>query len=118
MGSWAEKMIVQEVQEKSRTNQKETAFQDKMSQEKIHKASTLAMRLFHIRHIDSEWFWRFIAYTYFICKTLGLLILIGLLFLGRFKTILFTSIFLCCCVFNLKIYKYISRRKPKVGAVI
>lgn len=118
MGSWAERMIVQEVQEKSRTKQKETALQDKKSQEKIHQASTLAMRLFHIRNIDSERFWGFVAYTYFICKTLGLVILMGLLFLGRFKTILFASIFLCCCVFNLKFYKYISKKKPKATIAI
>lgn len=108
MGSWAERMIAQEVAEKSIIRQEETALQNKIAQEKKHKANTLAMRLFHVRHIDSESFFRFIAYAYFVCKTLGLLLLIGLLFLGKLHTILFILIFLGCYILNLK---FCSRRR-------
>lgn len=114
MGSWAERMIVKEVQEESRIKQEENALRNKIAQEKMHESNVLALRLFSsYRHIDKEWFWNFIAYTYFICKTLGLLILIDLFIFRRPNTTLFIFIFLSCYYFNLKLYKYISGKKTK-----
>lgn len=108
MGNWAERIIVRQVQEESRIKQEKIALQNKIFQEKKQEANVLTLRLFPYRYINYERFWNFIAYTYFIGKTLGLIILIGLLFFGRLNTILFTLIFLCFCYFNLKLYK---RRK-------
>lgn len=113
MGSLAERMIVQEVQEKSRIKQERITLQNKIAQEKTHEASISALRLFLSTRMDNESFWKFIAYTYFISKTLGLLILIDLLIFGRLNTVLLIFIFLCCYYFNQKLYKYISRNKFK-----
>lgn len=116
MGSLAERMIVKEVQKDSIKKEKGVVLQNKIAQEEKHEASILALRLFSsYRHVKSEQFWSIIAYTYFICKTLGLLLLIGLLFLGKLHTILFIIIFLCCYYLNQKFYKYISRRKVKIN---
>ncbi|MDP2585730.1 MAG: hypothetical protein Q8P29_02510 [Candidatus Levybacteria bacterium] len=116
MGNWAEGMIVKEVQKASKIKQEEIALQDKINQEKQHEKSILALRLFSsYRYIESERFWSFLAYAYFVCKTIGLLFLIGLLFFGKLHTIFFIIIFLCCYYINLKFYKYISRRKIKIN---
>ena len=114
MGILAERMIVKEVQKESIKKEEGIVLQDKIAQEKKHEASILALRLFSsYRHVKSEQFWSIIAYTYFICKTLGLLLLIGLLFLGKLHTVLFIVIFICCYIINLRVYRYISRKKTK-----
>lgn len=105
MGSWAEGMIVKIVQEESRIKEEEIKLQEEKSQKKKQEASTLAMRLFLSRHIDLEWFWKFIAYTYFVCKTLALFILIDTFIFGKPFLTLFIFIFLCCYYLNLKLYK-------------
>ena len=114
MGELAERIILKEVREESRIKQEEIALRNKIAQEKIHETNILALRLFSsYGYVDKEWFWNFIAYTYFTCRTLGLLILINLFIFGRTNTILFTSIFLYFCYLNLKLYRYISRKKTK-----
>lgn len=110
MGSWAEIMIVKEVQKENRIKQQKVVLQKKIAQEKKQKASISAMRLLVNVYIDDEWFWRFIAYTYFVCKTLGLLILIDVFIFRRPTIILFAFIFLYCYYLNPKLYK-LSLRK-------
>src|SRR3989338_7094227 len=106
MGSLAERMIVQEVQEESRIKQAKITLRNKIAKEKIHEDSISALRLFSsYRNIDKEWFWNFIAYTYFICKTLGLLILIDLFIFKKPIATLFIFVYLFCYYFNLKLYK-------------
>lgn len=114
MGRLAERMIVKEVQEESRIKQEKITLQNKIAQEKIHEASISALRLFSsYRDIDKEWYWNFIAYTYFICKTLGLLILIDLLIFKKPIATLFIFILLFCYYFNIKIYKAYCRKKDQ-----
>ena len=116
MGSFAERMIVQEVQEESRIKQERIALQNKIAQEKLHEVSTSALRLFSsYRNFDKEWFWNFIAYTYFICKTLGLLILVDIFIFKKPIATLFIFIYLFCYYFNLKLYKaYFKKRSKKI----
>ena len=114
MGRLAERMIVQEVQEKSRIKQERITLRNKIAQEKIHEDSISALRLFSsYRNIDKEWFWNFIAYTYFICKTLGLLILIDLFIFNKPIAILFIFTCLSCYYLNLKLYKAYFRKKDQ-----
>jgi hypothetical protein len=108
MGRLAEKMIAEEMQEKSRVKQEGIVLQNKIIREKKHETGVSAMHLFFNIKADNEWFWKLIAYTYFTCKTLGLLVLIGFLFFGRINTALFALIFIYCCYLNLKLYRYIS----------
>lgn len=105
MGSWAERMIVIEVQEESRIREENIALQNKITREKKQEANVSAMRLFLHRHINNEWFWKFIAYTYFVCKTLGLLILVDVFIFRRPTIMLLGLIFLCCYGLNRKLYK-------------
>ena len=105
MGSWAERMIVREVQEERRIKQEKVALQNKIDREKKHEANISAMRLFLNRHINNEWFWNLIAYTYFVCKTLGLLLLIDVFIFRRPTIVLFALIFLCFYLLNLKLSK-------------
>ena len=105
MRSWAEKMIVREVQEESRIEQEKVSLRNKIFQEKKQEANISAMRLFLNRHINNEWFWNFIAYTYFVCKTLGLLLLIDVLIFRRPTMMLFALVFLCFYFLNIKLYK-------------
>ena len=112
MGSLAERMIAQEVQEESRLKQERIERFNKISQEKIHEASISALRLFSsYGNIDKEWFWSFIAYTYFICKTLGLLILIDFFIFKKPIITLFIFICLFCLYFNSKLYGVYFRKK-------
>ena len=112
MGSLAERMIAQEVQEESRLKQERIKRLNKIAQEKIHKDSISALRLFSsYRNIDKEWFWNFIAYTYFICKTLGLLILIDFFIFKKPITTLFIFIYFFCLYFNTKLYRVYFRKK-------
>lgn len=114
MGSFAERMIVQEVQKESRIKQEKVMLRNKIAQEKLHEANTSALRLFYYyRNFDKEWFWNFIAYTYFICKTLGLLILIDLIIFKKPSATLFISICLFCYYFSLKLYKSYFINKDK-----
>ncbi len=106
MGDWAERMIINELQEEIRIKQEKVTLQNGVVREKKQKGNALISRLFPKMHIDNEWLWKFVAYTYFICRTLGLLILLSLLIFGRLNTILIAFIFLCCCYFNLKLYKF------------
>ena len=112
MGSFAERMIVQEVQEESRLKQERIKQLNKIAREKIHEDSISALRLFSsYRNFDKEWFWNFIAYTYFICKTLGLLILIDFFIFKKPIATLFIFIYLFCYYFNIKLYKAYFRKK-------
>lgn len=112
MGSLAERMILRELQEKNRIKQEEILLQNKIAKEKEHKVN-VPLRLFsHIR-IENEWFWKVVAYTYFACKTLGLFILIDIFIFKRPNTTLFLFIFLCCYYFNLRLNKYILKKKIK-----
>ena len=111
MDSLAERMIAKQVQEESIIKQEKNELQDKINKEKMHAAGTSTMRLFHLKHIDSELFWRFIAYAYFICKTLGLLILISLLIFGKLSTALFILILLSCYFLGLKLFKHTPWKK-------
>lgn len=113
MGDWAERMIIEGLQEESKIRQERIALRNKIAQEKIRKANTLVLSLFPYRNIYGEWFWNFIAYTYFICKTLGLFILIDLFIFGGKNIILLIFILLGCFYLNLKLYKYISGKKSK-----
>jgi len=115
MGSWAEEMIIREVQEKSKIKQEKIALQNKIVREKKQEVNTSAMRLFLCRHIDNEWFWKFIAYAYFVCRTLGLLILISIIIFGRSGTVRFMFIYIAVAILNLIFYKYIS--KKRLGAI-
>lgn len=110
MASWAEIMIVKEVQRESRIKQENVALQNKIAQEKKHEANISAMQLFLNRYIDKEWLWKLIAYTYFASKTLGLLILVDVFIFGRPTMMLFAFIFLCCSYLNLKLYKLYLRK--------
>jgi hypothetical protein len=111
MGNLAERMIVKQMQEKSIIIKNQ--LQGKIDKGKMREASTSAMYFFHFGHIDSELFWRFIAYAYFICKTLGLLILISLLVFGRLNTILLILIFLSCYFLGLRLFKYSPWKKDQ-----
>lgn len=111
MGKLAERMIVKEVQEKSRMNQEGVVLRNKITQENKQRVNILTLRLFSYKGINNEWFWKFIAYTYFICKTLGLLILVDVFIFNRPNLILFTFIFFCFYYFNRKLYKLYPRRK-------
>ena len=114
MGRLAEIMIAQEIQEESRIKQERIFLQNKIAQEKIHEASISALRLFSsYRDFDKEWFWNFIAYTYFICKTLGLLILVDIFIFKKPIATLFTFVYLFCYYFNLKLYKAYFRKKDQ-----
>jgi hypothetical protein len=108
MNSWAERMIVKEVQEADRIKQNEIALQKITVQEKMQEIDISNLRLFSYDEIDYEWFWRFIAYAYFICRTLGLSILIDFYIFRKPDITLFLLILSCCCYFNLKLIKYIS----------
>lgn len=111
MGDWAERMVIKELQEENRVKQEKTALQNKIAREKKQETKISALRLFPYRHIDNEGFWKFVAYTYFVCRTLGLLILLSLLIFGELNAILVAFIFLCCCYFNLKLYKFHPGKK-------
>ncbi len=111
MGSLAEKIIAREVQEENRIQQEKVALQNKITQEKKQEANISAMRLFLDRYINNDWFWKFIAYTYFVCKTLGLFILLDVFIFRRPTVILFALILLCCYYLNLKLYKLYLRKK-------
>lgn len=116
MRSWAERMIVNEMQEESIVKDEKNALQEKIEKDKKHEASILALRLFSsYRHIESERIWTIVAYTYFVCKTLGLFILIDLLFFGNLNAMWFLLIFVGCYILNRKVYKYISKKKIKVN---
>lgn len=105
MSSWAEIMIVRDVQK--------ATLQDKINQEKKQEANVSAMHVFLNRYIDNEWFWKFIAYTYFVCKTLGLLLLIDVFIFGRPTMMLLAFVFLCCCYINQKLYKLCLKLLPQ-----
>jgi len=111
MDNLAERMIAKQVQEESIIKQEKNELQDRINKEKTHEASASTMRLFHFKHVDSELFWRFIAYAYFICKTLGLLILVSLLVFGRLSTALFILILLSCYFLGLKLFRYTPWKK-------
>lgn len=113
MDSWAERMIVIEVQEESRIREDQIALQNKIAQEKKHETNISAMRLFLGRHINYEWLWNLIAFGYFVCKTLGLLILIDVFIFGRPTIILFAFILLCFSYLNLKLYKLHLGKRSK-----
>lgn len=111
MSNWAEIIIVKEVQKESKIKQEKIALQNKIAQEKKHEANTSAMQHFLNRYIDNEWFWKLIAYGYFVGKTLGLFILIDVFIFGRPTMILFAFTFLCFSYLDLKLYKlYLGKR--------
>lgn len=113
MGSWTEIIIVKEVQEESRIKQEKIALQNKIAQEKQHETNISAMSLFLGRHINYEWLWNLIAFGYFVCKTLGLLILIDVFIFGRPTIVLFAFILLCFSYLNLKFYKLHLGKRAK-----
>lgn len=113
MDSWAERMIAIEVQEESRIRKDQIALQNKIAQEKQHETNISAMRLFLGRHINYEWLWNLIAFGYFVCKTLGLLILIDVIIFGRPTIILFAFILLCFYYLDLKLYKLHLGKRSK-----
>jgi hypothetical protein len=116
MDNLVEIMIAKNVQEESKIRKEKIVLQSKIAREKIHEANTLDLRLyFSYNNIDNEWFWRLIAYTYFICKTLGLSILIDYYIFKRPNITLFLFIFLCCYSVNLIFFKYVPKRKIKAA---
>lgn len=112
MGELAERIVLKDLQEERRIRQEEVALQNQIAQENRQEVSVL---LVPYRNIYNEWFWKFISYTYFICRTLGLLILIDIFIFGRPHAILFIFILLYCCYLNLKLYRYISRKNTKAS---
>jgi hypothetical protein len=111
MGNLVEIMIAKEVQEESRTNQDKAVLRNKIAREQKHDASTLNLRLFFsCNSVDNEWFWKLVAYAYFICKTLGLSILIDFYIFRRPNITLLLFIFICCYSLNLIFIKYAPKR--------
>ena len=113
MGDWIERMIIREVQEEGRIKQEKIALENKLAEKKRQEANKSVLRFFTGRHIDKEWFWKFIAYAYFVCRTLGLLLLISIIIFGKSNTVRFTFIYIAIAILNLIFYKYVLKKKIK-----
>jgi hypothetical protein len=109
MGSWAERMIVNEVREESKMRHNKIVLQNKAAGGKKQKSDSLDSRFFYYAHVDNEWFWRLIAYAYFVCRTLGLAILIDFYIFKKPDITLFLIILAFCCYFNFKFYKSLEK---------
>ena len=111
MGELAEKMIAEETHKEGEIKQDKIELQSEKTQEKKQETNKLILRYFSGKNIDTEWFWEFIAYTYFICRTLGLLILISVIIFGISNTVRFIFIYIAVAILNLIFYKYVLKKK-------